>query len=164
MDWVFLGLLFLHVMGAIVAFGPTFSFPLIGSMSGKEPQHGNFALRAQERISDRIILPLAIFQIITGVGLLWRLDWTPLTKAWLLVALALYAWALAQSLFILRPTVHKLVEATSAPPPLPPVGAAPPSGPPPHVAAMIRRARTVGMVNAVLIVTIVFLMVTKPFA
>ena len=34
--------LFLHVMGAIVAFGPTFSaFPIVGQLAGKEPQHCN---------------------------------------------------------------------------------------------------------------------------
>lgn len=162
MDWIFYGLLFLHVMGAIIAFGPTFSFPLIGNMSGKEPQHANFALRAQTLISDRVILPLAIFQGITGLGLLWRLDFEPLNQLWLIVGIVLYAWALGQSLFILRPTAIRLVELTSAPPPAPAPGTTPPSGPPPHVAAMIRRVRIVGMINAVLILIIVFLMVTKP--
>ena len=45
--------LLLHIGGAIVAFGPTFAFPLIGSMGAAEPQHANFALRINERISSR---------------------------------------------------------------------------------------------------------------
>jgi len=61
------------------------------------------------------------------------------------------------------PTVNKLIAATSAPPPAPAPGAAPPSGPPPHVAALVKRGRQIGMIQAVLIVVIVFLMVTKPF-
>ena len=47
MDWsaLFPWLLFLHVLGAIVAFGPTFAFSFIGAMGGAEPQHANFATR-----------------------------------------------------------------------------------------------------------------------
>ena len=39
--------LFLHVGAAIIAFGPTFAFPVIGGMAAKEPMHGNFAIRAE---------------------------------------------------------------------------------------------------------------------
>ena len=38
LPWV----LFLHVIGAIIAFGPVFSFPLIGAAGGREPMHANF--------------------------------------------------------------------------------------------------------------------------
>ena len=38
-------LLFLHVMGAILAFGPTFAYSIMGSMAGREPQHANFSAR-----------------------------------------------------------------------------------------------------------------------
>ena len=34
--WVIPWLLFLHVLGAIVAFGPSFAFPIIGAMGGAE--------------------------------------------------------------------------------------------------------------------------------
>lgn len=163
MDWIFFGLLFLHVIGAIIAFGPTYTFPFIGAAAGREPQHANFAVRVQESIAERVILPLALFQVITGLGLLWRLNFAPLSRLWLVVAIVLYVWALAQNLIILRPTVRRLVEATSGPPPAPVPGAPAPSGPPPHVAALVRRARIIGMLNVVLITIIVFLMVTKPF-
>src|SRR3954462_15988162 len=98
MDWILFGLLFLHVMGAIVAFGPTFSFPLIGSMAGTEPQHVNFALRMQERISERIIIPLAIFQGVTGALLIWRIGFEVLSRGWLLGAIVLYLIALSIAL------------------------------------------------------------------
>ena len=38
-------LLFLHVMGAILAFGPTFAYSIMGAMAGREPQHANFSAR-----------------------------------------------------------------------------------------------------------------------
>ena len=63
--------LFLHVMGAILAFGPTFAYSIMGSMAGKEPQHANFSSRQVEAIGNKIVYPLAIFQGITGVLLIW---------------------------------------------------------------------------------------------
>lgn len=170
MDWILLILLFLHVAGAVVAFGATFAFPFIGNMGGKEPQHVNFALRVQEHISKRWVFPLAILQGVTGLLLVFRIaDISDvsfidvLSRGWLLVAIILYLAALSNAFFVLIPTGARLIEATSTPPPLPPPGAAAPSGPPPHIAALVSRGRMFGMINAVLIVVIVFLMVTKPF-
>ena len=62
--------LFLHVIGAILAFGPTFAYSIMGAMAGKEPQHANFSARQVEAIGNRLVYPLAIFQGITGVLLL----------------------------------------------------------------------------------------------
>jgi uncharacterized membrane protein len=163
MDWVFLIILFLHVMGAIIAFGPPFAFMILGPMTGREPAHANFALRFQEATSKRLIVPLAVFQGVTGVLLIWKVGINLFATGWLLVAIVLYLAALAIAFLVLIPTVNELVEATSAPPPPPAPGAAPPSGPPPHIAALVRRARLASMTNAALIVVIVFLMVTKPF-
>ncbi len=59
MGWLFPWLLFLHVLGAIIAFGPTFAFPIIGAMGGKEPQHANFATRAAHLVGQRLDEPLA---------------------------------------------------------------------------------------------------------
>ena len=170
MDWVLAILLFLHVAGAVVAFGATFAFPFIGNMGGKEPQHVNFALRLQEHISKRWVFPLALLQGVTGLLLVWRISDLSgvsfidvLSRGWLLVAIVLYITALSIAFFILYPTGAKLIEATSTPPPPPPPGVAAPSGPPPHIAALVARGRMFGMINAVIILVIVFLMVTKPF-
>lgn len=163
MDWVLAILLFLHVFGAIVAFGPTYSFILLGPMAGREPQHANFAVRFQHLVSTRMVAPLAVFQGITGLLIVWRGSFNILTTTWLLVAIVLYILALAIAFIVLIPTASKLVEATSVPPTPPAPGAPPPSGPPPHIAALVRRARMAGMINSILVLVIVFLMVTKPF-
>lgn len=163
MDWVLLILLFLHVFGAIVAFGPTYAFILLGPMVGREPQHANFAIRYQHLVSTRVIAPLAILQGITGLLLVWWAKFNLFATYWLLVAIVLYVVALTIAFTILIPTAGKLVEATATPPPAPTPGTPSPSGPPPHIAALVRRARMAGMTNAALIVIIVFLMVTKPF-
>jgi uncharacterized membrane protein len=163
MDWVLMILLFLHVGGAIIGFGPTFAFAFFGPMGGREPQHLNFVLRLQDRIASRLVLPLAIFQGVTGLLLIWQLGFGMLQRGWLLLGIALYLVALSASIFILLPTLKRLIAATASPPPAPPPGAEPPKGPPPHIAALIKRGKRTSMMNAVLIIVIIFLMVTKPF-
>lgn len=151
--------LLLHIGGAIVAFGPTFTFPLIGSMGAAEREHGNFALRVNERITKRIVIPLAIFQGITGIALILLIP-MDLTKAlWLDFAIVLYVIALGISLFWQKPAVDAMIEATKNPPPPPPAGTPPPSGPPPHIAALVRRIQIGGISLSVLIVAIIILMV-----
>jgi hypothetical protein len=72
MDWkdLFPYLLFLHVLGAIVAFGPTFSFRFIGAMGGAEPQHVNFATRVTHTLTSRLVLPIGITLPITGLAMI----------------------------------------------------------------------------------------------
>ncbi len=158
-------LLLLHVGGAIIAFGPTFTFPFIGAMGGKEPQHVNFALRLAEKLETRLVLPLAIFQGVTGVGLIWVLGINVVdVKAflWLDLAIILYVIALAIVFRVAIPTTVALIEATNAPPPPPAPGSPPPSGPPPHIAALVKRQQQFGQIVTVLLVLIIILMVTKP--
>lgn len=148
--------LFLHVIGAILAFGPTFAFAIIGGMGGKEPQHANFATRVTAAIGSKLVYPLAIFQGVTGVALIVIASIDIMSRGWLLVAIALYAVALTFGLTIQRSAVHRVIELTSAPPP---PGA---SGPSPALMATIRNVQRGGMFMGVLIVVIVFLMVVKP--
>jgi len=169
-DWILLILLFLHVAGAVLAFGPTFTFPILGPMAGREPPHVNFALRFQQRVASILIVPLALFQGVTGLLLVFRLADIQdvsfidvIARGWLLTAIVLYVVALALTFGIGLPTLRTLIEATSAPPPPPPPGGEAPHGPPPHIAALVRRGRTVGMIQSALILVIIFLMVTKPF-
>ena len=162
MSWLFPWFLFAHVLGAIAAFGPTYSMSIIGRMGGAEPQHANFATRVGEAIAKQRIWPLALLQGVTGVGLIITGN-VDLTKSlWLGTAIVLYVVALGFSYTVQTPTVKKIIEMTSAPPPPPAPGIAP-SGPPPALMALIRRSQLGGMFMAGLIAVIVFLMVVKPF-
>ena len=147
--------LFLHVMGAIIAFGPTYAFPIIGAMGGKEPQHANFATRVTETIVEQRVLPLAIFQGITGVALI-LVTGINLATPWLLIGIVLYLIVLGFNYFIGTPRVKKIIEMTSAPPP---PGA---SGPPPELLALIKQVQRGGMFSGLMVLVIVILMVTKP--
>ncbi len=148
--------LFLHVMGAIVAFGPVFSFPLIGRMAGQEPQHANFAARLTDLISAQRVAPLAIFQGITGVALILVAGINLLATRWLIVGIVLYLITISYALFVQRPTGKLIVELSSTPPP---PGA---TGPPPALLAAVRKAQRGGIFLAVMITLIVILMVVKP--
>jgi uncharacterized membrane protein len=110
-------LLFAHVLGAIIAVGPTFAFPLMGSMAGREPQHGNFATRTSSLIGDRLVEPFVVVTGITGLGLIWSRNLPVLDAAyrWLLVGIVLYVVAMAFSLLVQRTTVHRVIELTSGP-------------------------------------------------
>jgi hypothetical protein len=116
-------LLFLHIGGAIIAFGPTFAYSIIGAMGGKEPQHANFALRVSHRINDRLVEPLVIWVGLTGLGLIIVGQRDLLGRdRWLLVAIAVYLTALTFALTVQRKTVLALIDATSGPPPGAPGG------------------------------------------
>jgi uncharacterized membrane protein len=157
-DWLFPWLLFLHVLGAIVAFGPSFAFPIIGAMGGGEPQHGNFATRVSHAISSRLVYPIGITLPITGAGMILVRGIDPSARPnwWLGIAIVLYIIAYGFSFFVQRGLVNRVIEITSTPPP---PGA---SGPPPALPPLVKRIQRGGMILTVLLIAIIFLMVVKP--
>ena len=148
-------LLFLHVMGAILAFGPTFAYSIMGAMAGREPQHANFSARQVQAIGNTLVYPLAIFQGITGVLLIWAASFDLRAAPWLAIGIVLYAIALTYSLTVQRNALHRLIELSSTPP-------APGTPPSPEIPATVKKIQRGGMFLGVLIVVIVFLMVVKP--
>ena len=181
MTWLFPWLLFLHVLGAIVAFGPTFAFPLVGAMGGREPQHANFATRISDMIGNRLVYPIGITLPITGIGLIavTGRDLASRANWWLGLAIVLYIIAFGYSFFVQNRLVRRVIEMTSAPPPPiaggpgistppgefvgPPGGVRPgTSGPPPGLPQLVARIQRGGMAMTLLLLSIIFLMVVKP--
>ena len=158
MEWLFPWLLLLHVLGAIVAFGPTFAFPFIGAMGGGEPQHANFATRVSHTISSRLVYPIGITLPITGAGMILvrGIDLSSRAYWWLGIAIVIYILTYGYSYFVQNKLVHRVIEITSTPPP---PGA---SGPPPELPPLVSRIQRGGMVMTVALLAIIFLMVVKP--
>ncbi|HET7029428.1 MAG TPA: DUF2269 family protein [Candidatus Limnocylindrales bacterium] len=151
--------LFLHVFGAILAFGPTYAYSIIGAMGGREPMHANFAIRVSDRIGTTLVYPLAVVQGITGLLLIW-LGNIDLTKSlWLGIAIVLYVGALAFAFTGQRNAVHRVIELSTPPAGGPPPGA--PAGPPPGLPEAVKKVQQGGMALGLTIAVIVFLMVTK---
>ncbi|MDQ3990950.1 MAG: DUF2269 domain-containing protein [Actinomycetota bacterium] len=178
MDW-FTFVLFLHVLTAIVGFGPSFMLGMIAAKGGKEPKHVNFALRVVDTIAERVVLPAALVILATGIILIFQANWHFWRSEWLIIAVALYIGAFFVSQFYQAPTLRRLIQLTSEQsPPVVTGGAGPhdgdpadgeatvvgdaPAGPPPEVAALVARSRLGGLALALLLTTIVLLMVWKP--
>ena len=156
--WLFPWLLFLHVLGAIVAFGPTFAFSIVGAMGGAEPQHANFATRVSHTISSKLVYPIGLTLPITGLAMMAVRGINPFERAywWLAVAIVLYLIAYGYSFFVQRKYVERVIELSSAPPP---PGA---TGPPPELVELVGKIQRGGMMLGILLVAIIFLMVVKP--
>ena len=155
---VFRLFLFLHVIGAIVAFGPGFAAAVAGAMVAKEPQHANFFARTQLAVGTRLVTPAALSMAITGILMIAVLGWSAVvgTRLWLPVAIVLYVIAIVYAVAVQTPAGRRLVELTGTPP-------APGSPPPPELPATAKRVKNGGILLSTLVVIIVFLMVVKPF-
>jgi uncharacterized membrane protein len=151
-------LLFLHVIAAIIAFGPGFAAMVVGPMVAREPQHANFYARTQLATARKIVTPLSISMAVTGIGMILVRGWGNITgdTRWLEVSIALYVVAVVYSMAVQAPAGRRLVELTSTPP-------APGSAPNPEIPAAAKRVRTGGIILSGLVLVIAFLMVTKPF-
>jgi uncharacterized membrane protein len=147
--------LILHIVGAIGAFGFGFTAPIFGAALAKEPQHGNWFLRSTKRVSEVLIIPLALSMAVTGTLLVLSTGgFSRFGEAWLAVAVVVYVIALLLVFLVQRPTLQRLIALTSSPPG--------PDGPPAEVPSLLSRLRLVGILLLVAIVTIVVLMVAKP--
>jgi len=90
---------------------------------------------------------------ITG-ALLVRTGTAEWSDPWLSIGMLLYFIALGIVFLLQRPTLNKLIAATSEPPG--------PEGPPAEVPGLVKRLQLYGIILLVLTITIVALMVWKP--
>jgi Predicted integral membrane protein (DUF2269) len=157
MEWLGTLFLYLHIGGSIVAFGPTIAFPLIGARAAKEPMHGNFALRVNYLLVERVVEPGAAFVFLMGIGLIITRGWNPFTELWLLVGIVLFLVVFFYNLLVQLPRTNRMIALTSGPPP---EGA---SGPPPEFVEEAGNAARGGMLSTLGLFIILALMVFKPF-
>ena len=101
-------------------------------------------------LDDRIANPAYALLLVTGLSMVWVGD-LDLTQFWLLTALVLYAVAVGLGLLVYTPTLRAQIAALET-------SGADSS----QFQALAKRGTTVGIVLAVDVIAIVFLMVTKP--
>jgi uncharacterized membrane protein len=106
-------LLTIHILTAIVAFGPNFALPFIARAAAQEPQHGLFALRLTDRIERRLVLPLALTMPISGGLLAWSESIDPAQAHWLMLAIVLYVVVVAFALVVQLRTIERMIEIAS---------------------------------------------------
>ena len=145
--------MFLHVLGAIAAFGYGFYAPIYGMASAREPQHSHWFTRATKRVTNLVILPFLILMFITGAALV-QTGGTEWSARWLSVAMLLYFIALGIVLIVQRPAVNRIIALTAEPPG--------PDGPPAELRSSVRRMQIAGLALLLLVLVILALMVWKP--
>lgn len=147
--------LFLHILGAIAAFGFGFYAPVFGMAAAREPQHGNWYMRASKRVSNAVIIPVAISMFVTGTLLVVESGgMRRFEELWLAVSLLLYVIALLVIFLLQRPALNKVIALTAEPPG--------PEGPSAAIAQNVRKLQLYGVILLVLTIAIVALMVWKP--
>ena len=149
-------LLFLHILAAIAAFGPTFIFPLIMGMGRRDPQHMAFAARVVHTISDRVTKIAAIATGILGVLLILAAELSLKDNSWLLVAILIYAILIIFAVIVQSPNSAKMVDLLTA--------ATPGEPPSVEIADLAKRLQMSGTALGVAVLAILLLMVFKPGA
>lgn len=158
MDTLVTVLLIVHILGAIVAFGPTFTFPLVSRLAREDPPHSVFGIQLVETISRRIVTPAGIVMALAGVGLILAAEWDLFANPWLWVSILLYVAAVVLATRVQAPRVATALELMQRPP------AEGREGPPPELAALGKQIAMAGGILHALTITIAVLMIWKPGA
>ncbi len=141
---------FVHVLLAIIAVGFNASYAIWIGRAAADADRGVRTLRTVKFLDDRFANPAYILLLLTGL-LMLVVGGIPITTFWILLALILYAVLLVVGLGVYTPTLRNQIGALEA--------AGPES---PEYRDLANRGTLVGILLAVVAVTIVFLMVTKP--
>jgi uncharacterized membrane protein len=149
-------LLLIHVAGAIIGFGPTFTFAILGPMSAKAgPQGGVALLEAMHAIEHKLTVPVAVVvQPLSGLALIFVSGYNVsfFSHYWLWVSVVLYAIAFYLAIVGQNKRLARMIELAKAGPPTP------------EFIATAKTLSRVGPIVTVLLVVIIILMVTKPGA
>jgi uncharacterized membrane protein len=155
--WISL-FLFLHVMGAIAALGPTLTYGIwIGLAEKADASTRAFTLNSIAWLDSRLPTPAYLAQAITGVFLIGLEGWSFFHTGWLVVGVAIYAALTITAVRLYAPAFRRqraLADAIAADPADRDATA--------DYAAAARTSGTYGAVVTGLTVIVAFLMVWKP--
>jgi uncharacterized membrane protein len=150
-------LLLIHILGAIIGFGPTYAFAVLGPLSGKlEGPQSLGVLKGMMAIEKRLIFPVAtVVQPLTGILLIFKSgrDDDFFSHQWLWGAILIYIVIYYLAVFQQNPTVEKIVTMAES-------GEA---GTPAFM-ALVNKMKKIGPILTIGLTVIVFLMVAKPGA
>ena len=139
-----------HVLMAITALGANITYGLWLSRAARESEHLSFTLRGIKVLDDRIANPAYGLLLITGMAMAY-LGKIPLTTPWVLTGLILYVVVVVIAAVGYTPTLRRQIAALDA------------GGPKsPEYRRLEARSTQLGILLAVVVVIIVFMMVTKP--
>ena len=141
---------FVHVLMAIIAVGFNASYGVWLARAARDPDHEPWALGGIKILDDRFANPAYALLLVTGL-IMVAISPYEITTFWILLALILYALVVILGIAFYPPTLKKqrqLLEDGRRDAP--------------EYARLANRNRGLGILLAVIVVAIVFLMVTKP--
>jgi len=154
MGWFEL-LLLIHIMGAIIGFGPTYAFSVLGPLSGKlEGPQALGPLKGIVAIERKLVIPIAtVIQPLTGVLMIFETDRNEnfFSHEWLWISILLYIVLYYTAVFVQTPTIEKVIE----------LGEAGQAGSEEFLAG-VAKMKKLGPMIGIGLTIIVFLMITKP--
>lgn len=150
--------LFVHILAASGAIGPSFVIPIIGRMNGEVPVHSEFGTRLIQRINRFVVTPANILLLVTGLALIGVGDWSLGDEGWLWLSLAIFVLELVLAVVVLRPIGDRLMAATSRlfEPDVPEDAL-------PTMFRLVRASQVGGTVVGVMTLVVLALMVSKPW-
>jgi uncharacterized membrane protein len=150
-------LLLIHIVGAIIGFGPSYTFAVLGPLAGRLGGPESLGLlKGMVAIERRLILPFAaLIQPLTGVLLIFESgrNHNFFGQEWLWIAILLYIATFYAAVLVQTPNVEKvvtLIESGNA------------GGE--EFERLLKRIQRLGPFITVSLTIIVFLMITKPGA
>jgi uncharacterized membrane protein len=141
---------FLHILLAIIAIGFNASYAIWLARARREPEHTLFALRGVKTLDDRFANPAYGLLLLLGIGLVFMGGYS-FSMFWIAASLVLYVLLLLGGLLVYSPTLKAQITALES-------GGAESA----EFKRLGQRSTVVGILLAVDVVIIVFLMVTKP--
>lgn len=145
-----------HIIFALVGLGSSFAFPFMFAAAGEDTQKLAWTLGVVQTIIQKLISPLAVLVLITGLYQVADSRYSFADDQWLGIGFALFAIYMGILGAVMTPSTKKalaLAEAESG------------SGqaPSPELAAILKKMNALGPVLGFLIIATVFLMEAKPF-
>ena len=147
---LYLLLKWLHVLAAIIAVGANVTYGIWIARASRHPEALPFTLRGIKLIDDRLANPAYGLLLVTGLLMVFTIR-MPLTTPWLLTALVLFVLVGLVGSLGYTPTLRRQIELLDSE-----------GFHSPNYQALARRGTILGVVLAVLVIVIVYLMVVKP--
>ena len=141
---------FLHILTAVIAVGFNASYGVLLTRAAREPEHQLHVVRTVKVMDDRFANPGYAVLLATGI---WMVLISPyrVTDLWIVIALVLYGLAVLGGALGYTPTLRReiaLLERDGA-------GSE-------EFRRLAKRGQTIGILLALDVIAIIFLMVTKP--
>lgn len=142
---------YIHVVLAIIAIGFNISYGIWLARAAQDSQHAPFTLRTLKLLDDRFANPAYILLLVTGFGMVFEADIPILDTFWIATSLGIYVALIVVGVLFYSPVLRRQTEIAEA-------GMADSD----EYRQLSKRNVAIGGVLVIMVLTIEFLMVTKP--